>query len=89
MLDKLKRSMRAGLLDADGGPHDTTEDAGGPSSTDVARGLATLIAAIDEEPISTEFKWGKRVCIEGIDITPGVITLHVQPIGRESRTHSR
>jgi len=84
LLSKLKRSVRAGLRDAEDDQADDSADGlEGPSSTDVARALATLIAAIDEGPISTEFKWGKRVCIEGIDITPGVMTLHVQPMGRE------
>lgn len=60
----------------------------GLSSQDLALVLEAILSAIDEEPISTELTWPvneKPVQIEGVEISNGVLRLHVAPIGRKCR----
>jgi len=58
----------------------------GPSSADFGAVLGAVVAAIDEQAISTELTWPvgkKRVRIEGIRISPGLLTLDIMPIDRK------
>jgi hypothetical protein len=60
--------------------------AGEPSLDEVAKVLATVVAAINEQPVSRDLVWPvqkKRVRIESVEITHGQLTLHVVPILRD------
>ena len=57
----------------------------GLSSSQLGAVLAAVIAAVDQEPISTELLWPirkKRVRVEGIEIDDLQLTLYVVPIDR-------
>ena len=57
----------------------------GLSSSQLGAVLAAVIAAVDQEPISTELLWPirkKRVRVEGIEIDDRQLTLYVVPIDR-------
>lgn len=79
-IEKLKRTVGQRLLAMSADRE--------PSSAGVAKVLGRVIAAIDGEPIDTELTWRlhskKRVRISRIDISDGMLTLHVVPVGRAS-----
>jgi hypothetical protein len=57
------------------------------SAEDVASVLGSVLAAIDEEPISPELTWPvnkKRVRIENVEIGEGFLQLRVLPMGRKT-----
>ena len=52
----------------------------GPSADAVARMLATVVEAIDEDPIDTEMEvGGKRIHLTAIDITSDLLSIHAEP----------
>ena len=94
MVDSYLRDLKDGLLAVlkNGGEDDAsserTDRRSQLSSKHVAQVMAVIIAAIDDEPIPTEFKWfiGKmRIRIRNIEVTKEQITLHLQPIERRKR----
>lgn len=53
---------------------------------DLAGIMSQVISAIDSKPLPTERTWPvnkKAFRIDGLKITPGKLTLHVQPVGRK------
>jgi len=67
-------------------------DLSGFFSEDLGSVLSAVLAAIDDEPISTELIWRlnkKRVRIADIEIAGGVLRLHVVPVPRRTRAASR
>jgi len=86
-LEKLKEMLRSNPPRRARRPHKGRDALPDASAEDVGAVVATVIGAIDSDPITAELVGGinnKRVRVEGIDIEPGVLTLHVVPIDRKN-----
>jgi len=83
-LGRIKDTVRKWLQEnRSGGSRDGRT--GAPSSEDLAVVLGSVIAAIGEAPIPTQLRIDdKHVRIVGIGITPDVLSLRIEPVGRKA-----
>ena len=85
VLDEIKADLQR-EVDENSSDDSNSPSKRGPgslSSQDIGKLLGAVIAAIDEEPIRTDLKVGKRIRVANIEIKPEELRLHVEPLGRK------